>query len=53
VGAAAVVLIDQVKPQIQQMADRCSNLSSAVNSSVTAFQNGDYAAANLFMTGRS
>jgi len=52
VGAAAVALIDQVKPQIQTLADQCSSLSKAVNSSVDAFERGDMEGANLFMTSR-
>ena len=52
VGAAAVALIDQVKPQIQTLADQCSSLSKAVSSSVAAFESGDMDGANLFMTSR-
>jgi uncharacterized protein YukE len=51
VGAAAIVWIDNYRPKIQDMADKCEKLSDAVNKSVEAFQNGDTAASNLFMTG--
>lgn len=52
VGAAAVALIDEVKPQIQTLSDQCSSLSKAVSSSVDAFERGDMDGANLFMTSR-
>lgn len=52
VGAAAVAMIDRVKPFIQQMADQCADLSKAVAASVTAFENGDLAGSNRFLTSR-
>ncbi len=52
VGAAAVALIDQVKPQIQQISQKCEGLSQAVNQSVDAYEKGDLDGSNLFMTSR-
>src|SRR5215212_2231430 len=52
VGAAAVALIDQVKPQIQTLADQCESLSKAVGASVDAFESGDMQGSNLFLTSR-
>ncbi len=52
VGAAAVALIDAVRPQIQQVADRCSSLSEAVTNSVQAYKDNDMTASNNFMTSR-
>lgn len=52
IGMAAVALIEMVRPQIQQVSDRCASLSDAVNKSVEAFKAEDTAASNNFMTSR-
>lgn len=52
VGMAAVGLIESVRPQIKQVADRCSSLSEAVTNSVQAYNDKDMKASNNFMTSR-
>lgn len=47
-GAAVAQFIDSIKPYIEQVAEKCSELSSDLTTSVDAFERGDAQGAARF-----
>lgn len=47
-GYALANVIDKIKPQIEQMADKCENMGKELESSVNAYENGDALGATRF-----
>lgn len=47
-GAAVAQFIDQIKPYIEQVSEKCSEISTDLTSSVDAFERGDATGATRF-----
>lgn len=40
-GTAAILVIDTIRPKVDQLAEQCGEVSRDVDASVTAFENAD------------
>lgn len=47
-GFAVMMFIEQIKPQIEQLAEKCSEMSRDLNTSAAAFERGDAQGATKF-----
>jgi hypothetical protein len=47
-GTAVLHFIETIRPHIQQMSEKCAELCKDLNTSVTAYENGDQQGATRF-----
>ena len=47
-GAVAILVIDTIRPRVDELAEQCGEISRDVDASATAFENGDQQGATRF-----